>query len=144
MLLVEHILPAARRRLITVEDDAPVLRSADPHVSLVIVCDAGGVVVGVISKADIVRQMSCCEGHACKIETASVMTRNIVACASRDWLSDVWQMMKNVGVRQTPILDDASKPVGIVYAIDALHALLKEAQDAEQLLRDYVTCIGFH
>ncbi len=71
------------------------------------------------------------------------MTRNIVACACRDWLNDVWSTMKNTGIRQIPILDDASKPLGIVYAIDALHALLTEAQDQQQLLHDYVMCVGY-
>ncbi len=147
MMLVEHILPTARKRLVTVEGDAPILQSAAllsvPHVSLVIVCDAGGAAIGVISKADIVRQMSRCEGHACKIRTASVMTRNIVACCCRDWLSDVWSTMKRTGIRHIPILDQASKPLGIVYAIDALHALLTEAQDQQRLLSDYVMCVGY-
>ncbi len=147
MMLVEHILPTARKRLVTVEGDAPILQSAAllsvPHVSLVVVCDARGAAIGVISKADIVRQMSRCEGHACKIGTASVMTRNIVACSCRDWLSDVWSTMKQTGIRQIPILDGASKPLGIVYAIDVLHALLTEAQDQQQLLSDYVMCVGY-
>lgn len=52
--------------------------------------------------------------------------------------------MKTVGVRQIPILDVDSKPLGIVYAVDAVHALLSEAQDQEQLLRDYVMCVGYH
>ncbi len=57
MMLVEHILPTARKRPVTVEGDAPILQAAAllsvPHVSLVIVCDAAGAAIGVISKADI-------------------------------------------------------------------------------------------
>lgn len=148
MLLVEHILPTARKRLVTVEDDALLLRAATllgaPHVSLVVVSDRAGQAVGVLSKADIVRQISHCDGHSCTHTAASVMTRDIVKCALRDWLSDVWSTMKTVGVRQIPILDVDSKPLGIVYAVDAVHALLSEAQDQEQLLRDYVMCVGYH
>lgn len=147
VLLVEHILPAARNRLVIVENDAPLLQAATllgaPHVSLVVVCDSAGRAVGVLSKADIVRQISHCDGHSCTAAAASVMTRDIIKCAPRDWLNDVWSTMKAVGVRQIPILDHDSKPLGIVYAVDAVHALLTEAQDQEQLLRDYVMCAGY-
>lgn len=52
--------------------------------------------------------------------------------------------MKSTRLRQIPVLDEGSKPLGIVYAMDALQALLKEAQDEEQLLFDYVMCVGYH
>jgi hypothetical protein len=52
-------------------------------------------------------------------------------CSPRDWLNDVWSTMKNVGVRQIPVLDDDSRPLQIVYAVDAVRALLAEAQDEE-------------
>lgn len=148
MLLVEHLLAEARKRLVTISEDAPLLRAATllgaPHVSLVVVCDSTGRAIGVVSKADVVRQMSHCEGHACTVSAASVMTRDIVKCAPGDWLNDVWSTMKRVGIRQIPILDENSNPLGIIYAVDAVHALLGEAQDQEQLLRDYIMCVGFH
>jgi CBS domain-containing protein len=148
MLLVENILPVARKRLVTLQDSAPLLGAAAllgaPHVSLVIVCNTLGAAVGVLSKADIVRQMSHCRGHSCTVAVASVMTREIIACKRRDWLDDVWSTMKNTGVRQIPILDENSKPMGIVYAVDAIHALLGEAQNREQMLHDYVMSVGYH
>jgi len=148
MLLVENILPMARKRLVTVRDDAPLPRTAAllaaPHVSLVVVCNPVGGAVGFLSKADIVRQISRCEGHACTTAAATVMTRKIISCTRRDWLDDVWSTMKNTGVRQIPILDENSNPLGIVYAVDAIHALLGEAQSREQMLNDYVMSVGYH
>jgi CBS domain-containing protein len=148
VLLVEHMLAEARKRLVTIADDAPLLQVAAllgaSHVSLVVVCDVAGRAIGVVSKADVVRQISHCAGHSCTIAVASVMTRDIIKCAPRDWLNDVWSRMKRDGVRQIPILDGNSTPLGIVYAVDAVHALLSEAQDQEQLLRDYIMCVGYH
>jgi CBS domain-containing protein len=148
MLSVENILPVASKRLVTVGDDAPLLRTATllgaSHVSLVVVCNTVGAAVGVLSKADIVRQISRCEGHSCTMAAASVMTRKIISCTRQDWLDDVWSTMKNIGVRQIPILDEKSKPLGIVYAVDAIHALLGEAQNREQMLHDYVMSVGYH
>lgn len=148
MLLVKHILPAARNRLVIVGDRAPLLQAATllgaPHVSLIVVCDGAGHAIGVLSKADIVRQISHCEGRSCTLAVAGIMTRDIIKCAPRDWLNDVWSTMKKVGIRQIPIIDGDSKPLGIVYAVDAVHALLSEAADQEQLLRDYIMCVGYH
>lgn len=147
MLLVEHILPAARSRLATAGDGTSLLQAATllgaPHVSLIVVCNNAGKAVGVLSKADIVRQISHCEGRSCTAAVANVMTRDIVKCAPHDWLNDVWSTIKTVGVRQIPVLDEDSRPLGIVYAVDVVHALLTEAQDQEQLLRDYVMCVGY-
>jgi CBS-domain-containing membrane protein len=52
--------------------------------------------------------------------------------------------MKNIGVRQIPILDENSKPLGIVHTVDAIHALFGEAQNREQMLHDYVMSVGYH
>jgi CBS domain-containing protein len=52
--------------------------------------------------------------------------------------------MKNRGLRHIPIVDKDSKPLGIIYARDALQTLLTEVQDEEELLRDYVMCAGYH
>lgn len=148
MLLVESILAEARKRLVTVEESAPLLEAAKllsaPQVSLIIVCNKAGKAAGVLSKADIVRRISHCGGHDCKMAASTVMTPTIVACGPGDWLRDVWSIMRNGRYRQIPILDEGSRPLGIVYAIDALQALLKEAQDEEQLLLDYVSCVGCH
>jgi CBS domain-containing protein len=72
------------------------------------------------------------------------MTREVIACSPRDLLNDVWSIMKNRGLRHIPIVDKDLKPLGIIYARDALQTLLTEVQDEQQLLRDYLTCAGFH
>lgn len=62
MTLVEKIIPVARERLVTVRDDAPLTEAAKfldgRHINLVVVCDKGGAMVGIITRTDIVRQIS--------------------------------------------------------------------------------------
>jgi hypothetical protein len=41
------------------------------------------------------------------------------------------------------MLDEARRPLGIIYAREALQALLSEAKNEEELLRDYVFGIGY-
>ena len=147
-MLVEILLSAAREHLATVGDDASVIRAAKllggPHINLAVVCNSDGVMVGVISRRDVVRQVGHCQGSGCTMAVSSVMTRDVVACSHRDWLKDVWSIMKNRGLRHIPIVDKDSKPLGIIYARDALQTLLTEVQDEEELLRDYVMCAGYH
>jgi len=52
--------------------------------------------------------------------------------------------MKNRGLKNIPINDQDSRPVGVLNARDALQALLEEVENEESLLRDYVMGIGFH
>ena len=147
-MLVEILLSAAREHLATVGDDASVIQAAKllggPHINLAVVCNSDGVMVGVISRRDVVRQTGHCQGSGCTTAVSSVMTREVVACSPRDWLKDVWSIMKNRGLRHIPIVDKDSKPLGIIYARDALQTLLTEVQDEEELLRDYVACAGYH
>jgi len=52
--------------------------------------------------------------------------------------------MKERGFVHIPIVEQDSRPVGVVNARDALQALLVEAGDEGLLLRDYVMGIGYH
>lgn len=72
------------------------------------------------------------------------MTRDVVACKPGQLLSDVWTVMKNRKLKNVPIVDAESRPIGMLNARDALQLLLEEVEDEELLLRDYVMCVGYH
>jgi predicted transcriptional regulator len=68
-MYVERLLPAAREKLVTIPDDAPLTEAANflhKGTDLVIVCGSAGLVTGVITKTDVVAQMSRCQGASCK------------------------------------------------------------------------------
>jgi predicted transcriptional regulator len=73
-----------------------------------------------------------------------VMTRDVIVCGLDDLLQNVWSKMKKRGLKNIPINDQDSRPVGVLNARDALQALLEEVENEESLLRDYVMGIGFH
>jgi CBS domain-containing protein len=147
-MLVEGVLALARRRLVVIDGEAPVIQAAgllgSPHTDLVVVCNQAGEMIGVMSKTDVVKHISHCHGHACTISVSDVMSRDVISCQSRDWLFDVWTLMKARTVQRVPVVDAGLKPLGILYARDVLQALLGEAQDEGELLRDYVMSIGYH
>ncbi len=66
------------------------------------------------------------------------MTEEIVLGHPSDHVSDVWNKMKHHRLRRIPIVDDQSRPVGIVNARDALQALLVNAENEVELMQRYV------
>ncbi|MEO8626484.1 MAG: CBS domain-containing protein [Betaproteobacteria bacterium] len=146
-VFVETLLPAARARLVTVAEHAPLIQAAKLLRAgtdlVVVVCGPEGALAGVITKTDVISQISDCQEAACAMATSLVMTRNVVLCQPGDRLQDVWSRMKERGLKNVPITDQEARPVGVLNARDALQVLLQEVQDEESLLRDYVMGVGY-
>lgn len=111
---------------------------------LVVVCDSAGFLAGVITKTDVVGQVSRCQGASCMTAASLVMARNVLLCRAGDRLRDVWAQMKERSLKNIPVVDQDSRPLGVLNARDALQVLLEEVQDEEALLRDYVMSVGYH
>jgi CBS domain-containing protein len=148
MILVEKIIPVARERLVTVRDDALLTEAArfldGRHINLVVVCDRGDAMVGVITRTDVIRQMGLCQGCGCTAAAATVMTKDVIYCRPGDSLEDVWSIMKERKLLHVPVVDDDLRPLGVINARDALLVLLEGSEHEETLLRDYVMGIGYH
>jgi CBS domain-containing protein len=146
-MFAEQMLPRARERLATVSAGAPVREAADlmskPHTDLVVVCDQDGSMVGVLTKTDIVGQIRQCAGNGCTASVDAIMTRDVVSCRPGESLEDIWSAMKARGLQRIPVIDQNQKPIGIIYARDALQNLLGEVEDQDSLLRDYVMGVGY-
>jgi CBS domain-containing protein len=71
------------------------------------------------------------------------MTRDVVVCRPDELLQEVWKRMKRRKLKNIPVVDKDSKPVGVLHARDILQVLLEESQDEEAILRDYVMGIGY-
>ena len=147
-MFVERMLAAARKRLVTLGEDAPLIDAAkllgEPHTDLVVVCSSEELLAGVITKTDVLRQISHCKGSGCTTAASTVMTRTVILCHPSDPLHNVWSIMKEHGVKNIPVTDQGSRPIGVINARDVLEALLEEVEDEEVLLREYVMCVGYH
>jgi len=146
-MLAEQMLPRARERLATIDAGASVKEAADlmakPHTDLVVVCGQDGGMVGVLTKTDIVGQIRLCSGGDCIARVDTIMTRDVISCRPGDVLQDIWSVMKGRGLQRIPIVDQGGKPIGIIYARDALQNLLGAVESDEALLRDYVMDVGY-
>ncbi len=146
-VFVEQLLAAARARLVTIANDAPLHEAARllrAGTDLVVVCEASGAMVGVITKSDIVARLGGCQGSACATAAEVVMSTEVLRCVTSDLVHDVWKRMRTRDLKNIPITDADGRPVGVLNARDALGILLQEVKSEESLLRDYVMGVGYH
>jgi CBS domain-containing protein len=145
-MLVEHILDRARTRLIVVGANASVAEAAHimqrPHADLIVV-SGGGRAIGIITKSDILRPVAIGRLDP-DMNLTSLMSHNIVSCRTTDRLLDVWSAMSDHGFSRVPVLDETRNALGVVYARDALQALLNDAEHEEEAMRAYVQGVGYH
>lgn len=146
-MFVAQILPQAHEHLAVVDISATIEDAADlmarPGVDLVVVCE-GGVMAGVLSRADVFAQLDRRSAAATFTEPVTeIMVRDVVSCRRSDALFDVWTLMEQRRLQCIPVLDAAYRPIGVVYISDALHVLLKEAETEDEQLRGYIAGVGY-
>ena len=74
---------------------------------------------------------------------SSAMTRDVVVCRPGELLQDVWKRMKERKLKNIPVVDEDSRPMGVLHARDILQVLLEDSEDEESMLRDYVMGTGY-
>jgi CBS domain-containing protein len=145
--IVEQVLTAARARLVMIASNAPLLEAARllrAGTDLIVVCGADGAIAGVITKSDVIAQISMCQGAACRVSATQALSADVLLCAPGDHLHDVWSKMKARGLKNVPVAGADGRPIGVLNARDVLGALLREVKAEESLLRDYVMGVGYH
>jgi signal-transduction protein with cAMP-binding, CBS, and nucleotidyltransferase domain len=145
-MFVEQLVVKARGRLVTIAEDGPLFEAARllrSGADLVIVCGSSGFLAGVITKTDIVTQVSSVGEQISTIAASAAMTRDVVSCQPGDLLHDVWLRMNERGLKNIPVVDQTCRPIGVLHARDILQVLLKESEDDEAILRDYVMGIAY-
>jgi signal-transduction protein with cAMP-binding, CBS, and nucleotidyltransferase domain len=147
MLQVQRLLPTGRDRLVVLPTGALLIDAArllnGPSINLVVVCDDADKMAGVITKTDIVGHISQCTGCSCTMAASTVMTTDVAFCRPGDWLNDVWTTIKERRLKNVPIVDQESKPLGVLNARDVLQSILQDVEYEEELLRDYVMNVGY-
>lgn len=146
-MLVKDILHEIDRPLAKLGEDARLVDAAKrlhgPDASLVVVCSADGRMAGVVGKTDVVDRISHCTGAGCGMPLSSVMTRDVTCCRPDTPLREVWATMTSRGLRHVPVLDTEGRPQGVIAARQVMQAPLSDVEHEEELLRDYVMCIGY-
>ena len=145
--LVSSIAAVARSRLQTVSAAALLVDVAallsNEQISVVVVCDADGAAMGIITETVLVRRLGLGQADFFTTHAADVMTSDITVCALDEVLSDVLAMMHARGLIHVLLVDADNRALGVVNARDGLRALLAAGNHEEELLRNYIMGIGY-
>lgn len=145
--LVSDVAAVARSRLRTVApetllaDVAALLASA--QTSVVVVCDAAGAALGIITETILVRRMGLRQADFFTTPASAVMTAGFTACAPGDRLADVLAMMHTRGLTHVLLQGADRHALGVLTARDGLRVLLAAGNQEEALLRNYVMGVGY-
>lgn len=131
----------------------------DRHISGLLVIDADGNMVGVVTEGDLLRrheiattqrrswlsQLFTSSGKQANAFTRShgrrvhdVMTESVIAVGETTPLVDVVELMEDRGIKRVPVLRDG-RPVGVVSRADLLRALLAAAENPTPAATDDAT-----
>ncbi len=147
MILVKHILEAARKRLAVLSPEASLFDAArilaNRDTPLVIVCDSDGVAVGVISSNHVINVLATAGVDALNFNASAIMTKPVLSCRLDENLQQIWAVMNSRTLPCAPIVDDGGRAQGVLHARDVAIALIDEVNYDDILLRDYVMGVGY-
>ena len=146
-LPVSSIEAVTRSRLLTVPADTRLVevaaRLSDAQISVAVVCDEAGAVIGTITETLLVRQLGLGQADFFATRAGDVMMQEFTTCAPEELLSDVLAMMHARGLVHVLLIGPDKRPLGVLNARDGLRALLAAGNYEEALLRNYVMGIGY-
>jgi CBS domain-containing protein len=149
-MFVQSVLKAWGRDIVTLTPTASVAEAAGllsrQEVQIVMVCDDGRRILGVVTDSDILRRVGDCQGSrgACGAVVGDLMTRDVVKCRRSDTVESVIATMKARGLRRIPVVEADERAAGLITMRDALLYLYEEAKLDSAMLRDYFLGLGYH
>jgi CBS domain-containing protein len=88
------------------------------NIGLLVVTEAGpeGKLAGVISERDVIKLVA--SGRTLDVSVNAVCTKNVVTVRGDSDVAEVAKAMNKHGIRHVVVVDDRSKPVGVVSMRD--------------------------
>ena len=140
-MTVHAILTRKGSTVCTIEPRASVADAAKSlayhGIGALVVVDAGGQTVGIISERDIVRALSAKGGAALQTPVAQVMTREVTICSRQDKVVDLMRRMTEGRFRHFPVIEEGLL-VGIVSIGDIVKSRLEELEQETNALSEYI------
>ena len=112
-------------------------------IGALVVTDAEGHTIDIISERDIVRALGEKESAAFETPVAEIMNRKVVFCSRHDKLVDLMQRMTDGKFRHLPVIEDG-RLVGIVSISDVVESRIEELAQESDTLREYIQRRAHH
>jgi CBS domain-containing protein len=111
---------------------------ADRRIGAVLVRDAAGQLLGIVSERDVVRSLARDGAAVLDMTAAQLMTSNLHTATPDTSVAEAMQRMTNSRVRHLPVLEH-NQLVGLISIGDVVLARLEEQADEVDNLKAYVT-----
>lgn len=138
---VETILQSKGHAVHTVEAGAPLSEAVgilnSKKIGAVVVVDARGAVVGILSERDIVRRLDKDPVALLASPVRNAMTAKVITCPSNTPVSGLMETMTQHRIRHIPIVDDGHL-TGIVSIGDVVKRKIEEAEQEALALKEYI------
>ena len=116
--------------------DAAVALS-EHKVGALLVEDADGGIVGILSERDIVRGMGPHGADLHDVAVSELMTKNIIRCSPGDSVNEAMALMTDRRIRHLPVFD-GDELVGFISIGDLVKCRIKEVQAEAEAMRAYI------
>lgn len=114
---------------------------ADKRIGSVVIIDAKGGIVGIVSERDIVRAVARKGASALALEASTMMTSDVRTCALQDSEAELMAMMTEHRIRHLPVIE-AGRLAGMISIGDVvkfrIEAIEREAED----MKSYIATAG--
>ena len=110
---------------------------SENRIGALVVTDAGGALVGILSERDIVRKLAETPGQTLPKKVGDIMTRAVKTCTPKDPLIAVLQTMSAGRFRHMPVLD-GGQLAGMVTIGDVVSSRLDELEHEALQLKQLI------
>lgn len=142
MRLVRHVLDRKGRTVHSIGPEATVFEAlqkmAEHDVGALVVVDAGGVLIGIVSERDYARKVIL-KGRVSKDTPVCEIMATGVVCVSPDHSEQTCMaLMTKHRIRHIPVIDE-SRLVGIVSIGDVVSTIIEDQQLTIEQLEHYIS-----
>ncbi|WP_419896317.1 CBS domain-containing protein [Roseomonas sp. USHLN139] len=145
-MTIARILNSKGSQVVSVgpaDDAVAVARTLAQHrIGAVLVRDAGGQVLGIVSERDIVRALASQGATSTALQAQQLMTRVLHTITPTTQIGEALAMMTDRRVRHLPVLEQGGGLAGMISIGDLVKARIAEAEQEAQALREFVTSTG--
>lgn len=107
------------------------------NIGAVVITDAGGAIIGILSERDIVRRLGTNPANMLGLRIADCMVRGVVTGTLVTPIDEVMERMTNFRIRHMPIVE-GNTLVGIVSIGDVVKFKIEEVEQEANALREYI------